>query len=214
MPNKVGILGSGEVGQTLAKGFLDSGYEVMIGSRSPEKLGSWREQAGPKAHVGTFQEAASFGELAVLSTLGQAAESAIDLAGPKNFSGKVLIDTTNPLDFSKGIPPSVLPAFATRPLGQFVQSKLPDAKVVKCFNTIPNTYMFRPKFQGAQMLICGNDKGAKDVVTSIVKQFGWTGSIDVGGIENARDLEALCVLWVKAASATQSFNSMFMLMKG
>lgn len=210
---KVGVLGSGQVGQSLAHGFLECGYDVMIGSRSPEKLDSWVKQAGPKAHAGSFEQTASYGDLVVFSVLGETVESAINLAGPKNFSGKVVIDTTNPLDFSKGMPPGILPAYTSRSLGEYVQSKLPEAKVVKCFNTVPNTVMFRPKFPGALMLICGNEKSAKEEATRIVKQFGWAGSIDLGGIENAKDMEALVVLWVKTANVTQSYNSMFMLVK-
>jgi 8-hydroxy-5-deazaflavin:NADPH oxidoreductase len=214
MPSKkIGILGSGQVGQTLAKGFSTVGYGVKIGSRSPEKLKAWIEEAGGKISAGTFEQVASFGDLVVLSTNGEATENAIDLAGLGNFSHKVVIDTTNPLDFSKGMPPDILNKYSMKSLGEFVQQKLPYSKVVKCFNTVPNSVMFRPKFEGVQMLICGNDANSKQEVTNILNEFGWSGSIDVGGIENARWLEALVLLWVRAAVATQSWNSMFALVK-
>jgi 8-hydroxy-5-deazaflavin:NADPH oxidoreductase len=215
MPSKkIGILGSGPVGQALAKGFATVGYEVKIGSRSPEKLKDWIEKEGNgKISAGTFEEVARFGDVDVLATHGEATESAIDLAVPRNFAHKLVIDAANPLDFSKGMPPGALAKYSTKSLGEHVQQKLPDSKVVKCFNTVPNSLMFRPKFDGVQMLICGNNQNAKQEVTNILKQFGWAGSIDVGGIENARLLEALVLLWVRAAVATESWNSMFALVK-
>ncbi|MGI0078586.1 MAG: NADPH-dependent F420 reductase [Nitrososphaerales archaeon] len=157
MPKGVGILGSGKVGQALGKGFVTAGYEVKIGSRSPEKLDTWVKEVGGKAYAGTFDQAASYGDIVVLATLGEATDKAIDLAGRKNFAGKLVIDATNPLDFSKGMPPGLLPDFNTSSLGEYVQQKLPDSRVVKCFNTVPNSLMFRPRFPGTGMLICGND---------------------------------------------------------
>jgi 8-hydroxy-5-deazaflavin:NADPH oxidoreductase len=213
MPKKVGILGSGSVGKVLGTAFLEVGYEVKLGSRSPEKLDSWIKEHGRKVSAGSFDDAASYGDVVVLATLGEATENAINLCGTKSFAGKVVIDATNPLDFSRGMPPGLLPAFTTSSLAEFVQKKLPTAKVVKCFNTVPNSQMFRPKFAGARMLICGNDQRAKDETTRVLKEFGWSGAIDVGGIESARLLESLAVLWVKAAVATQDFNSMFVLVK-
>jgi predicted dinucleotide-binding enzyme len=218
MMNKVGILGSGDVGKTLAKAFLETGYEVKLGTRSPEKLESWiNQQTGKKENVaassGTFEETASYGELTVLAVQGAAAEEAVRLAGPRKFSGKLVIDATNPLDFSKGMPPGQLQAYVERSLGETLQDKLQDAQVVKSFNTIPHTQMFHPKPKDAQLLICGNDSSAKEEVTRIAKQFGWSGTIDAGGIESARYLESLVVLWVRVAAATQAWDSMFMLVK-
>lgn len=210
---KIGIVGSGEVGQRLAKSFSTVGYEVKIGSRSPHKLKDFTKEAGGRISAGTFDEAASFGDLVVLATNGEATENIIDLAGRENFSGKVVIDVTNPLDFSKGMPPDLLTKYVQTSLGETVQRKLQDSKVVKCFNTVPNSVMFRPKFKPSEMLICGNDANAKQEVTRLLKEFEWSGSIDLGGIENARWLEALCVLWVKTASATGAWNSMFALVK-
>jgi predicted dinucleotide-binding enzyme len=186
---------------------------VKISSRSAEKLQPWIKETSGKGGSGTFEEAATFGDIVVLAVLGEVAESAINIAGPKNCSGKLVIDVTNPLDFSKGMPPSMLDSFKERSIGEMVQEKLPDSWVVKCFNTVPNSQFFRPKHSEAQMLICGNEKNAKEQTTAILKQFGWAGSLDVGGIESARYLEWLVPLWVRAAMAAQSWDSMFMLAK-
>jgi 8-hydroxy-5-deazaflavin:NADPH oxidoreductase len=212
MPSKVGIIGSGAVSKALAKGFSQVGYELKVGSRSPEKL-EWVGQLGAKASTGTFDEAASFGEIVVLAVLGEVTEKAIDLCKPGNFVGKLVLDATNPLDFSKGRPPGLLPEFKNSSLGELVQKKLPESMVVKCFNTVPNSQFFQPKYKDAYMLICGNDESAKKTTTGILKQFGWAGSIDVGGIESARYTESLVPLWARAAMAVQSFDSMFVLVK-
>jgi 8-hydroxy-5-deazaflavin:NADPH oxidoreductase len=210
MSSSVGIIGSGTVSKALAKGFIQVGYEVKVGSRSPEKL-DWVKGLGENAHTGTFDEAASFGQIVVLAVLGEVTGQAIAHCNPRSFAGKLVIDPTNPLDFSRGMPPGVLPEFKDSSLGEFVQKKLPGSMVVKCFNTVPNSQFFRPKFKEALMLICGNDKGSKDKTTEVLKQFGWAGSVDVGGIEGARYLETLVPLWVRAATAVQSYDSMFTL---
>jgi 8-hydroxy-5-deazaflavin:NADPH oxidoreductase len=213
MAKKVGIIGSGVVAQALGKGFLASGYQVKLSSRTPEKLASWIKEVGGTVSAGTFAEAAAYGDLAVVATLGQATENVVTLAGPKNLAGKLVIDATNSLDFSRGMPPSILPAYSNSSLGEAVQKKLTESHVVKCFNTVPNSQMFRPTVPSARMLICGNDKGAKDETSDILKRFGWAGAIDIGGIDGARMLESLVILWVRVASATQDFNSMFVLAK-
>lgn len=202
-------MGSGPVGQKLASAFSSLGYETKIGSRSPEKLKDYVAQSGGKITAGTFDQAAAFGDIIVLATHGEATESAIELANSKNFAHKLVIDASNPLDFSKGMPPGISGKYSTKSLGEYVQETLGDAKVVKCFNTVPNEIMFRPKFEGTSMLICGNDSDAKKEVTQILKEFGWAGSIDIGGIDNAKWLEALVPLWVRGALATGNFSSMF-----
>lgn len=209
---RVGIIGSGQVGQTLAGAFSTVGYEAKIGSRSPEKLKEFVSKSGGRISSANLEETASFGDTLVLATNGDASENAVDLAGPKNFSKKVVIDATNPLDFSKGMPPGILHRYSEKSLGERVQEKLGDASVVKCFNTVPNSLMFRPKLEGS-MLICGNDKEAKARVTGILKEFGWEDSLDIGGIENARWLEAIVPLWVRAASVTGEWVSMFKFVK-
>ena len=206
----VGILGSGDVGQALGRGFASRGYNVMIGSRTPssDKMKAWVSKAGKGASTGSFAEAATYGSVLVLATLGTAAGEVIDLAGPQNFRGKLLIDVTNPLDFSKGIPPGLFVGM-TDSLGEQIQGKLVQARVVKCFNTVGNSQMVDPTYKDVEMLICGNDKKAKDEVTRILKEFGWKGAIDVGGIEGARWLEALVPLWVRVGIALNNWNNVF-----
>ena len=182
----------------------------MIGSRDPgsDKLKAWVTKAGKKASTGTFAQAAAYGTALVLATLGGAAEEAIDLAGPPNFQRKLLIDVTNPLDFSKGMPPGLLVG-TTDSLGERIQRKLPGAKVVKCFNIVGNSQMVDPTYKDLEMLICGNDKAAKDEVRKILAEFGWKGAIDIGGIEGARWLEALVPLWVRVGIALNNWNNVF-----
>jgi 8-hydroxy-5-deazaflavin:NADPH oxidoreductase len=132
----------------------------------------------------------------------------IGLALPKNFEGKLVIDTTNSLDFSKGMPPGSFTGLNDS-LGERIQRKLPKAKVVKCFNTVPNSQMVGPTDKSVEMLICGNDAGAKRQVVSILKEFGWAGAIDLGGITEARWLEAFVPLWVRTSMAVNSWNTVF-----
>ena len=158
---RVGVLGSGEVGRCVAAGFSGRGHEVMIGSRDPAKaeLREWLAGDGSGIEVGTFAETAAHGELLVLAVLGNAAEEAIADAGPDNFKGKIVIDAMNPLDFSGGFPPKLSIA-GEDSLGERVQRALPDARVVKAFNTIGNPYFVDPSFSEGQptMLIAGDDQ--------------------------------------------------------
>lgn len=186
---KVGILGSGDVGKALAKAFSAIGDDPKIGSREG------------KPGTVTFKQAAQHGELIVLATLGSATKSAIELAGKESFKNKIVIDATNPLDFSTGAPQ--LFVGHTDSLGEQVQRLVPDAKVVKAFNTVGNALMFKPELPGGppDMFIAGNDAEAKKSVTGLLSKFGW-GTIDVGGIDGARLLEPMCILWVKYGFAT------------
>lgn len=208
---KIGILGSGDVGKTLGLGFAKRGHEVTIGTRHPgsAKLKEWVKAAGKSAKTGTFADAAK-GELLVLAALGTALEDVISAAGPGNFAGKVVIDATNPLDFSKGMPPSLFVGL-TDSLGERNQRRLPDAKLVKCFNTVPSSLMVDPSLPGgrAEMLICGDDAAAKAKVAVILKELGWTGAIDVGGIDGSRWLEALVPLWVRVCNAVGTWDQCF-----
>jgi len=192
---RVGILGSGDVGKALARGFISLGHEVKIGSRSPEKLTDFVKSAGEQATSGTFEEAAAFGDIIVLATLGTGAQEAINLAGKANFNGKVVIDATNPLEFSTGAPR--LSVGHTDSLGEQVQRWLPDARVVKAFNTVGNALMVNPDLPGGppDMFLCGNDDDAKRLVSQVCRHFGW-GVIDLGGIEASRYLEPMCMTWV------------------
>jgi len=214
---KVGILGSGDVGQALGRGFASRGHDVKIGSRNPKSaaLAKWQKQAKGKASTGTFEETARHGEVLVLATMGAAVEDVLRLGGLGNFTGKVVIDVTNPLDFSHGPNPGLFVG-TTDSLGERIQKRIADAKVVKCFNTVSNTQMVDPKFAGGtpEMLICGNDADAKKKVVGILKEFGWPGAMDVGGIEGARWLEAQVPLWVLAGSRIGRWDHAFKVVHG
>jgi len=186
------------------------GNGVKIGTRTPssDKLHEWRERNGKMASVGSLAEAATYGDMIVMATLGTAAEEVIDLAGSVALAGKLLIDVTNPLDFSKGMM-SGLFVGVTDSLGERLQRRLPSTKVVKCFNTVPNSQMVNPTYRDAEMLICGNDAAAKQEVTKILKDFGWKGVIDIGGIEGSRWLEALVPLWTRVGMALNTWNHIF-----
>ena len=213
---KVGILGSGDVGRVLATAFLAAGHDVRLGTRHPDqpKLAEWKAKSGPRGSVGSFTEAAEFGEIVVLATLGVAAPEAIQTAGPLVFDGKVVIDTTNPLGFG----PNGVPHLADLPTGsngELVQRLLPKARVVKAFNIIGNAHMFHPTFPGGppDMFICGNDEAAKRTVEKVLLEFGWPSVIDLGGIECSRELEALCILWVKSALRLGNWDIAFKLLR-
>ena len=189
---KIGILGSGDVGKSLARGFLKRGDQVIIGSRSPEKLADIAKESGAKN--GTFEDAARFGEMIALATLGTGTEEALKLAG-NNFSGKVVIDATNPLDFSGGAP--ALAISGNDSLGERVQKWIPNAKVVKAFNTVGNALFVNPQLPGGppDMFLAGNDAEGKKAVAKVCKDWGW-GVIDTGDIKSSRYLEAMCMTWV------------------
>ncbi len=213
---KVGILGTGDVGKALAKGFAGIGYEVMIGSRDAngEKVQAIIKEVGAKTSAGTFADAAQFCDLAVISTLWSGTENAIKLAGAENLAGKIVIDTTNPLDFSKGMPPH-LAIGHTDSAGEQIQSWLPDSKVVKAFNIVGNTDMVNPDFPGGapDMFICGNDGDAKKKVTEILGAFGWSSVVDIGSMEGARLLEPLCILWVLYGVQSGGWRHAFKMLK-
>lgn len=208
---RVGVLGSGDVGRALARGFAGLGHDVKIGSRDPEKLREFVESAAPHISGGTFAEAARFGDVIVLATLGSGTESAVRMAGIDAFDGKVVIDTTNPLDFSTGMPR--LSIGHTDSLGEVVQRLLPKARVVKAFNTVGNAHMVNPQFAGGppDMFIAGNDADAKKIVAQICEHFGW-GVVDLGGVESSRYLEPMCLVWVMHGILAKSWNHAFKLL--
>jgi 8-hydroxy-5-deazaflavin:NADPH oxidoreductase len=211
----VGILGSGDVGQALGRAFLTLEHQVMLGSRDPEnpKGLAWAKQSGARASHGTFSQAARFGETVVLATLGVATENAIRLAGPEQFSGKLVLDATNPLDFLKGMPP-VLAGGVGESGGEKHQRLLPDARVVKVFNTVGSPLMFRPQLAGGPptMFICGNDAPAKKRTGEICRDFGWEVA-DVGAIGAAHYLEAMCMVWVLAGVNSNNWHQAFKLLR-
>lgn len=192
---KFGVLGSGEVGQVLAEGLRNEGYEVRSGSRDPEKLAEFAARTG--IAVGTFADVAEWADALVLSVLGSAAEEALRQAGPENLRGKLVIDTTDPIGPEP--PEDGVLRFFTGPnssLMERLQAAFPDAKFVKAFNSVGSNLMVHPKLKGGPptMFYCGNDAGAKATVARILERFGWEPA-DMGTAKAARALEPLAQLW-------------------
>jgi predicted dinucleotide-binding enzyme len=212
---KVGIMGTGDVGRALGRAFLTLGHEVKLGSREPNnaKAVAWAKEGGPKASPGTFAEAAEFGEIVVLATLGAANVAALQAAGPDRLAGKIVIDTTNPLVFSKGAPPT-LALSGNDSGGEQVQRTIPKSKVVKAFNIVGNAHMFRPDFPGGppDMFFCGNDEDAKKRVSELLTEFGHH-PVDIGGIESSRYLEGMCIVWVLYALKMGGWNHAFKMLR-
>jgi predicted dinucleotide-binding enzyme len=193
---KVGIIGSGSVATTLGGGFMKHGHDVMLGSRSPQKLNEWTKKY-PNAQTGTLADTARFGELLVLAVKGTAAMDALRAAQATNMDGKVVIDATNPI---ADAPPvnGVLTFFTDlgNSLMERLQRDFPGGRFVKAFNSVGAPAMVNPQFKGGKptMFICGNDDGAKKTVSQILDQFGWE-TADMGKAEAARAIEPLCMLW-------------------
>jgi len=211
---RIGILGSGDVGQTLGSGFAALGNEVKIGTREPgsDKLRQWVSRAGAKASTGTFAEAAAFGELVIVATAHAGTPAALALAGAANTAGKVVIDTTNALDRS-GATLALAVGFNDSAAEQ-VQRAWPQARVVKAFNTVGANWMFRPDLPGGPptMFYAGNDAAAKADVKKILGDFGWD-PVDLGGLENARYLEPMAMVWITEAMNSKSRNHAFKLLR-
>ncbi len=212
---KIAVLGSGVVGEVLADGFLKYGYEVMRGTREPTKLAEWKEKAGAKAGVGTFADAARFGELVVLAVKGSAAESALHGAGAENLANKTVIDATNPI--ADEPPEHGVIKFFTGPnqsLMERLQQQVPNAHFVKAFSCVGNAFMVNPDFGGTKptMFICGNDKNAKEQVTAILTRFGWE-TEDLGVAAAARAIEPLCILWCIPGLTQNRWTHAFKLLK-
>jgi 8-hydroxy-5-deazaflavin:NADPH oxidoreductase len=212
---RIGILGTGDVGRVLGSAMITLDHEVKLGSResSNAKMLEWTNKSGSKASGGTFSDAAKFGEMIFLCTLWSGTENALRMADIENFKGKVTIDATNPLVSAANEPPR-LALGHTDSGGEQVQRWIPEAKVVKAFNTVGNAHMFKPNFVGGPptMFICGNDSDAKKTVTDLLTQFGWE-TIDIGSIDGSRLLEPMCILWVKYGIMNGSWNHAFKLLK-
>jgi len=209
---KIGILGTGDVGQTIGAKLVDIGHQVMLGSRSKvhEGASDWARQVGEGASVGTFEDAARFGELMFCCVGGAHALAVIDAAGADNLADKILIDVSNPLDFSHGFPP-VLAITGTDSLGERIQAALPRTRVVKTLNTVANSVMVNPGMFGepTALFVSANDASAKaEVIKHLNDWFGWNGVIDLGDITSARGTEAWLLLWTRlyGALGTGDFN--------
>jgi len=211
---KIGIIGSGVVGQTIGAKLVERGEDVVLGTRSPGKLNDkrgfgrslddWLEATGGKARVGTFADAAAHGEIVINATSGTVSLEALRLAGEQNLRGKILIDVSNPLDFSKGMPPT-LTVCNTDSVGEQIQRAFPEAKVVKTLNTTNVNVMVDPgQVAGGDhdLFVSGNDAGAKARVTELLRQwFGWRTVIDLGDITTARGVEMLLPVWLRLLGA-------------
>ena len=208
----IGIIGSGIVGQTLGAKLAEKGHQVVLGTRDPKKLdekrgygdslAEWLEKAGESASVATFEDAARHGEVVINATAGTVSLKALQAAKAANLKGKILIDVANPLDFSKGMPPT-LTVCNTDSLGEQVQRAFPDATVVKALNTVNASVMVAPERVGGGdhvIFVCGDDADARAQVTRHLHDwFGWRHDsiIDLGGIEAARGTEMILPLWVR-----------------
>jgi predicted dinucleotide-binding enzyme len=208
-----GVLGSGEVGQTLAKGLKDHGYQVRIGSRTPAKLADYSKQTGIQA--GTFAEVARWGEAVILAVAGTAAEAVLAQVGGPALRGKLVIDTTNPIGDD---PPEdgVLKPFtaANTSLMEQLQRAYPEARFVKSFSCVGSARMVDPDFHGTRptMFYCGDDVDAKATVARILDQFGWEAE-DMGGAIAARAIEPLAVLWCIPGFLRDSWTHAFHLLR-
>jgi predicted dinucleotide-binding enzyme len=215
MSRRIGIIGSGIVGQTLANGFVKHGHAVTIGTNTPGKREELNTKTNAKAIVGSFEDAAAFGDIVVLATKGTAAETALKAAGIANLKGKTVIDTTNPIADEPPVH-GVLQYFTSQneSLMERLQALAPEAHFVKSFSCVGNAFMVNPDFGGVKptMFICGNAEGAKSDVKAILDQFGFEVA-DMGGVEGARAIEPLCILWCIPGFLTNTWTHAFKLLR-
>jgi len=210
---KLGILGTGMVGNTIGSKLIQLGHEVKMGSRTVanEKASAWVKANGTNASQGTFADAASFGDIIFNCTAGDISIEALKAAGKENLNGKILIDLANPLDHSKGSPPGLLPGLSnTTSLGEEIQNTFPDLKVVKTLNTMNCNLMVNASSLKNEhdVFICGNHNEAKTKVKEVLTWFGWQSPIDLGDISAARGTEILLPIWIRLCSTfrTPTFN--------
>ncbi len=190
---KIGVLGTGSVGQALGTKLVQLGHHVTMGSRAPDNLNAarWAQAQGINASQGTFADAAALSELLFLCTKGEATLEVIRAVGPAAFADKIVVDVSNPLDFSRGTPPSLL-ICNTDSLGEQVQKALPRSQVVKTLNMVQSEVMVNPAQGGhPTMLLCGNDAAAKTAVMVLLTDLGWQDVLDLGDIKQARAMEML-----------------------
>ncbi|MCX6310351.1 MAG: NAD(P)-binding domain-containing protein [Bacteroidetes bacterium] len=215
---KIAVLGTGGVGQAIATKLINVGHEVKMGSRTSnnEKASAWVASAGSKASQGTFAEAAAFGEIIFSCTKGDATLSVLKLVGENNMDGKILIDISNPLDFSKGMPPTLF-ICNDNSLGETIQTTYPNVKVVKTLNTMNSVVMVNPALIPGDhsVFVCGNDANAKTETKKLLNSFGWADKniIDVGDITNARGTEQLLPIWIRLLGVMGHANFNFHIAK-
>jgi 8-hydroxy-5-deazaflavin:NADPH oxidoreductase len=228
---KVGIIGPGIVGQTLGGKLVSLGHSVILGTRNQSDLDSakgmagslstWLAGPGRGARVASFAEAASHGDVIINATPGEVSMDALRMAGADNLVGKVLIDVSNELDYSHGMPPTSLASDSEdRSVGMRIQKAFPDARVVKTLNTMNCLLMVNPEQLAGgdhSVFVCGNNAGAKEITAQILRSFGWRDIVDLGGIDAARGPEMFMALWVrfwmtagnKPGSPPRQFNVKF-----
>jgi len=214
---KIGVLGTGMVGNTIASKLVELGHEVKMGSRTAnnEKAAEWVRTSGEGTSHGTFADAAAFGEIVFNCTAGSASLEALKLAGVRNLSGKILVDIANPLDFSQGMPPS-LTVCNKDSLAEQIQRAFPEARVVKALNTMSCKVMVNPNLVPGDhdVFMSGNDATAKAKVTEILKNwFGWRNVIDLGDITSARGTEMLLPIWLRLMGVLQTTNFNFRIVR-
>lgn len=207
----IAILGTGMVGKTIGTKLISLGHAVMMGSRTEnnEKAQEWSKSNGSMASYGTFADAAASADIIFNCTSGQVSLEALQLAGRENLQGKILVDLANPLDFSKGMPPS-LTICNTDSLGETIQRQFTDVKVVKTLNTLNCELMVDPGLLNdpGNLFICGNDSEAKFEIDSLLRTFGWEKIIDLGDISASRGMEQLLPVWIRLMGTlgTNKFN--------
>ena len=203
---RIGVLGTGAVGQTIATKLVELGHDVRIGSRDAanEKAQAWVARAGERASAGTFADAADFGELVFNCTAGAASLAALEQAGEDALRGKTLVDVSNPLDFSSGMPPS-LTVCNTDSLSEQIQRRFPETHVVKALNTVNARVMVDPSLVPGEhdVFVCGDDEAAKSEVVALLEGFGWPRKriVNLGGIDAARAVEMYLPLWLRLLGA-------------
>ena len=208
---RIGILGTGVVGQTIGGKLVELGHDVKLGSRTAtnEKGAQWVARHGSRASQGTFADAAAFGEMVFNCTSGTVSLEALQSAGASNLAGKVLVDVSNPLDFSRGMPPT-LSVSNTDSVGEQIQRAFPEAKVVKTLNTTNTAVMVNPAVVPGDhdLFVCGNDADAKAKVIELLRSFGWRTIIDLGDISGSRGAEMILPLWLRLMGTfkTATFN--------
>lgn len=206
---RVAVLGTGMVGQTMGAKLVALGHDVMMGARSADNEKALAFAAATGGRTGDFATAAGHGELVIHCTRGDSAVDVLRQAGAANLAGKVLVDISNPLDFSAGFPPS-LSVSNTDSLGEVIQREFPEARVVKTLNTVTAAIMVDPgRIPGNHVVfLSGNDAAAKGIVADLLRSFGWQAIIDLGDITSARATEQMLPLWTRLYSklGTGEFN--------